>query len=161
MNKKGDFDFEWLPGFREMMACQNEEQNTQQETDWGNENLQIEALLPPEQLQQEEQRYWKDYEYFILLDQYEYKGSPIYSEYPDKVTILKIADMVYDKLKYREEQEMIQADDEEMIRNPYFVEVSLRDAITPFRTLIQVILHWNINHRRQRYYRRQKVFSTQ
>ena len=112
MNKKGDFDFEWLPGFREMMACQNEEQNTQQETDWGNENLQIEALLPPEQLQQEEQRYWKDYEYFIqmlpmvarevwivadaLLDQYEYKGSPIYSEYPDKVTILKIADMVYD-----------------------------------------------------------------
>ena len=157
MNKKGDFDFEWLPGFREMMACQNEEQNTQQETDWGNENLQIEALLPPEQLQQEEQRYWKDYEYFIqmlpmvarevwivgdaLLDQYEYKGSPIYSEYPDK--------------------EMIQADDEEMIRNPYFVEVSLRDAITPFRTLIQVILHWNINHRRQRYYRRQKVFSTQ
>ena len=149
MNKKGDFDFEWLPGFREMMACQNEEQNTQQETDWGNENLQIEALLPPEQLQQEEQRYWKDYEYFIqmlpmvarevwivadaLLDQYEYKGSPIYSEYPDKVTILKIADMVYDKLKYREEQEMIQADDEEMIRNPYFVEVSLRDAITPFR----------------------------
>ena len=134
MNKKGDFDFEWLPGFREMMACQNEEQNTQQETDLGNENLQIEALLPPEQLQQ---------------------------EYPDKVTILKIADMVYDKLKYREEQEMIQADDEEMIRNPYFVEVSLRDAITPFRTLIQVILHWNINHRRQRYYRRQKVFSTQ
>lgn len=58
------------------------------------------------------------------FDQYEYKGSPIYSEYPDKVTILKIADMVYDKLKYREEQEMIQADDEEMIRNPYFVEVS-------------------------------------
>ena len=43
MNKKGDFDFEWLPGFREMMACQNEEQNTQQETDWGNENLQIES----------------------------------------------------------------------------------------------------------------------
>ena len=24
MNKKGDFDFEWLPGFREMMACQND-----------------------------------------------------------------------------------------------------------------------------------------
>ena len=67
MNKKGDFDFEWLPGFREMMACQNEEQNTQQETDLGNENLQIEALLPPEQLQQEEQRYWKDYEYFIQM----------------------------------------------------------------------------------------------
>lgn len=36
-----------------------------------------------------------------LLDQYEYKGSPIYSEYPDKVTILKIADMVYVKLKYQ------------------------------------------------------------
>lgn len=215
MNKKEDFDFEWLPGFREMMACQNEEQSTEQETDcsnvsrntdsntnididinntadrnsnagnqirfqennWGNENLKIEAVLPPERLQQEEQQYWKDYEYLIqmlpmvarevwivadaLLDQFEYTGSPIYSEYPDKVTILKIADMVYDKLKYREEQEMMQAEDEEMIRNPYFVEVSLRDASSPFRTLIQVILHWNINHRRQRYYRRQKVFSTQ
>lgn len=215
MNKKEDFDFEWLPGFREMMACQNKEQNTEQETDWsnvsrntdsntnididinntadrnsnagnqirfqendwGNENFKIEAVLPPERLQQEEQQYWKDYEYLIqmlpmvarevwivadaLLDQFEYTGSPIYSEYPDKVTILKIADMVYDKLKYREEQEMMQAEDEEMIRNPYFVEVSLRDASSPFRTLIQVILHWNINHRRQRYYRRQKVFSTQ
>ena len=59
MNKKGDFDFEWLPGFREMMACQNEEQNTQQETDWGNENLQIEALLPPEQLQQGRSKFIK------------------------------------------------------------------------------------------------------
>lgn len=198
MNKKEGFDFEWLPGFQEMMACQNEEQSTNTDLDrsattnrnnnagnqikvqgnnWGNEDLQIEALLPPERLQQEEQQYWKDYEYLIqilpmiarevwivadaLLDQFEYTGSPLYSEYPDKVTILKIADMVYDKLKYREEQELIQADDEEMIRNPYFVEVSLRDASSPFRTLIQVILHWNINHRRQRYYRRQKVFSTQ
>ena len=94
-----------------------------------------------------------------LLDRYEYAGSSIYSEYPDKVTILKIADMVYDKLKYREEQEMIQTNDEAMIRNPYFIEVSLRDGNSPFRTLIQVVLHWNINHRRQRYYRRQKVFS--
>lgn len=198
MNKKEGFDFEWLPGFQEMMACQNEEQSTNTDLDRsattnrnnnagnqikvqgnnrGNEDLQIEALLPPERLQQEEQQYWKDYEYLIqilpmiarevwivadaLLDQFEYTGSPLYSEYPDKVTILKIADMVYDKLKYREEQELIQADDEEMIRNPYFVEVSLRDASSPFRTLIQVILHWNINHRRQRYYRRQKVFSTQ
>ena len=94
-----------------------------------------------------------------LLDRYEYAGSSIYSEYPDKVTILKIADMVYDKFKYREEQEMIQTNDEAMIRNPYFIEVSLRDGNSPFRTLIQVVLHWNINHRRQRYYRRQKVFS--
>ena len=191
MNKKEGFDFEWLPGFQEMMACQNEEQSTNTDRDRsattnrnnnagnqikvqgnnrGNEDLQIEALLPPERLQQEEQQYWKDYEYLIqilpmiarevwivadaLLDQFEYTGSPLYSEYPDKVTILKIADMVYDKLKYREEQELIQADDEEMIRNPYFVEVSLRDASSPFRTLIQVILHWNINHRRQRYYKR-------
>ena len=94
-----------------------------------------------------------------LLDRYEYAGSSIYSEYPDKVTILKIADMVYDKLKYREEQEMIQTNEESMIKNPYLIEVSLRDGYYPFRTLIQVVLHWNINHRRQRYYRRQKVFS--
>ena len=104
MSKKEDFNFEWLPGFREMMVCQNDSQT--------------QSLLPPEQLQQEEQKYWKDYEYLIqmlpmvvrevwivadaLLDRYEYAGSSIYSEYPDKVTILKIADMVYDKLKYRE-----------------------------------------------------------
>ena len=161
LSNKEDFNFEWLPGFREMMVCQNDSQ--------------AQSLLPPEQLQQEEQKYWKDYEYLIqmlpmvvrevwivvdaLLDRYEYAGSSIYSEYPDKVTILKIADMVYDKLKYREEQEMIQTNDEAMIRNPYFIEVSLRDGNSPFRTLIQVVLHWNINHRRQRYYRRQKVFS--
>lgn len=173
MNKKEDFNFEWLPGFREMMACQNEESasNDAQNKDSMNSN----SLLPPEQLQQEEQQYWKDYEYLIqllplvarevwivadaLLDQYEYAGSSIYSEYPDKVTILKIVDMVYDKLKYREQQETIQADDETVIRNPYFVETDLRDSNTPLRTLIQVILHWNINCRRQRYYRRQKVFS--
>ena len=156
MSKKEDFNFEWLPGFREMMVCQNDSQT--------------QSLLPPEQLQQEEQKYWKDYEYLIqmlpmvvrevwivadaLLDRYEYAGSSIYSEYPDKVTILKIADMVYDKLKYREEQEMIQTNDEAMIRNPYFIEVSLRDGNSPFRTLIQVVLHWNINHRRQRYYQK-------
>lgn len=204
MSQKESFNFEWLPGFREMMACQNNEQNTGQGNDsndpgTGNtvdgntesqvnfpdnyqDNMQtdqkkdtMDILLPPEQLQQEEQQYWKDYEYLIqilpfiarevwivadaLLDQYEYTGSSIYSEYPDKVTILKIVDMVYDKLKYHEEQEMMQTKDEEIIRNPYFIEASLRDANTPFRTLIQVILHWNINHRRQRYYRRQKVFS--
>lgn len=244
MDQKDNFNFEWLPGFREMMVCQNEgmaEDSNQENTmpdsiaksnnqssnsnsnfnsnssdampdnsdsgstgnnNTGNNNndnnntnttnshnnishnnIWQETLiqnngnqmLPPEQLQQEEQQYWKDYEYLIqmlpliarevwivadaLLDQYEYTGSSIYSEYPDKVTILKIVDMVYDKLKYREEQEMMQADDEEMVRNPYFVEASLRDANTPFRTLIQAIVHWNINHRRQRYYRRQKVFS--
>ena len=268
MNKKDDFNFEWLPGFREMMACQNDEMaggskqddnsnrtmldsgiqsndfnrtipdsgiqsndsnrtipdsgiqssdssgmmsgnssqsnnsnstmpdtndndsnrdsnknsnnsnnNISNNTIWQGNLIQNNAnqMLPPEQLQQEEQQYWKDYEYLIqllpmvarevwvvadaLLDQYEYPGSSIYSEYPDKVTILKIVDMVYDKLKYREEQEMIQTNDEAMIRNPYFIEVSLRDGNSPFRTLIQVVLHWNINHRRQRYYRRQKVFS--
>ena len=202
MNKKEDFNFEWLPGFREMMACQNSAENNSSGAMPGsstttnnnampgsstmpnsnpiaghnNQNISnIDKLLPPEQLQQEEQQYWKDYEYLIqllpliarevwvvtdaLLDQYEYTGSPIYSEYPDKVTILKIVDMVYDKLKYREQQETMQADDETVIRNPYFVEESLRDSNTPFRTLIHVMLHWNINYRRQRYYRRQRVFS--
>ena len=195
MNQKEEFSFEWLPGFREMMACQNAadqntaDQNTadqngtnqngtnQNDTNQNGTTDQIMSeLLPPEQLQQEEQQYWKDYEYLIqmlpmvarevwivadaLLDQYEYMGSPMYSEYPDKVTILKIADLVYDKLKYREEQETMQADDETMVKNPYFTESSLRNVNSPFRTLIQVILHWNINYRRQRYYRRQKVFLT-
>ena len=254
MNKKDDFNFEWLPGFREMMACQNDEmagdsnqdnnsnrmmpdgsnqsndsnrmmpdgsgqssnssgmmsgnsgqsnnsnstipdtsdndsnRNSNKNSNNSNNNISNNTIwqgnliqnngsqmLPPEQLQQEEQQYWKDYEYLIqmlplvarevwvvadaLLDQYEYTGSSIYSEYPDKVTILKIVDMVYDKLKYREEQEMMQADAETMVHNPYFVEAGLRDANTPFRTLIQAMIHWNINHRRQRYYRRQKVFA--
>ena len=238
MNKKDDFNFEWLPGFREMMACQINtmadgntitdnsanstmpnnsimpdnsarpgnstrpdsstnvmpgnntisgnsampdnstmpNNNTNIIAGSNNQNTSnIDKLLPPEQLQQEEQQYWKDYEYLIqllpliarevwvvtdaLLDQYEYTGSSIYSEYPDKVTILKIVDMVYDKLKYREQQETMQADDETVIRNPYFMEESMRDSNTPFRTLIQVMLHWNINYRRQRYYRRQRVFS--
>lgn len=236
MNKKDDFNFEWLPGFHEMMACQNDEiagdsnqdngsnrmmpddngqssnssgmmsgngsqsnnsngtmpdtsdndsnrnsnnsnNNISNNTIWQGNLIQNNGnqMLPPEQLQQEEQQYWKDYEYLIqllpmvarevwvvadaLLDQYEYTGSSIYSEYPDKVTILKIVDMVYDKLKYREEQEMMQADDETMVNNPYFVEADLRDTNTPFRTLIQAMIHWNINHRRQRYYRRQKVFA--
>ncbi len=243
MNKKDDFNFEWLPGFREMMACQNNTEadgnmitnnstmpgssimpgsntatndntmpgnstttnnsamlgnsattnnnatpgsnTTTNNSTMPNSNIiagsnnqntnNIDKLLPPEQLQQEEQQYWKDYEYLIqllplvarevwvvtdaLLDQYEYTGSSIYSEYPDKVTILKIVDMVYDKLKYREQQETMQADDETVIRNPYFMEESMRDSNTPFRTLIQVMLHWNINYRRQRYYRRQRVFS--
>ena len=43
MSKKEDFNFEWLPGFREMMVCQNDSQ--------------AQSLLPPEQLQQEEQKY--------------------------------------------------------------------------------------------------------
>lgn len=252
MNKKDDFNFEWLPGFREMMACQNNtmadgntitdnsanstmsdnsvmsdnntmpgnstmpnnsimpdnsampdssinampgnstmpdsstnampgnstmpNNNTNIIAGSNNQNTSnIDKLLPPEQLQQEEQQYWKDYEYLIqllpliarevwvvtdaLLDQYEYTGSSIYLEYPDKVTILKIVDMVYDKLKYHEQQETMQADDETVIRNPYFMEESMRDSNTPFRTLIQVMLHWNINYRRQRYYRRQRVFS--
>ena len=47
MSKKEDFNFEWLPGFREMMVCQNDSQ--------------AQSLLPPEQLQQEEQKYWKSY----------------------------------------------------------------------------------------------------
>ena len=94
MNKKEDFNFEWLPGFREMMACQNstitgkdEQSNTIQNDKLINSDSQ---MLPPEQLQQEEQQYWKDYEYLIqllpvvarevwlvtdaLLDQYEYTG---------------------------------------------------------------------------------------
>ena len=54
MSKKEDFNFEWLPGFREMMVCQNDSQT--------------QSLLPPEQLQQEEQKYWKDYEYSNAAD---------------------------------------------------------------------------------------------
>ena len=52
-------------------------------------------LLPPEELQREEQMYWKDYEYFLrmlpviareiwaaadaILDRYDFEGSSMYA----------------------------------------------------------------------------------
>ncbi|MDY5498358.1 MAG: hypothetical protein SPF99_10325 [Anaerobutyricum sp.] len=164
MEKQQKSQFDWLPGFQEMTACQEEKEETETMQD----------LLAPERLQKEEQEYWKDYEYFLqkmpfmareiwavadaLLDRYEYAGSSLYVPYPDEVTILKIADMVYDKLKYHETEPDMQNGDGSREANPYYVKEELRDSRTPFRNLIVVILYGTIAYRRQRYQRRQKVF---
>ena len=137
-------DFDWLPGFKEMMACQESqreeggqiepytqiEQNgfpyqgcqletdSQPDQDMPRNMPDSSELLPPEELQREEQMYWKDYEYFLrmlpviareiwaaadaILDRYEFEGSSMYAEYPDKTAIFKIVEMIYDKLKYYE-----------------------------------------------------------
>ena len=35
------------------------------------------------------------------MDRYEYEGSPMYVEYPDAVTIYRIASEIYQKLSFR------------------------------------------------------------
>lgn len=35
-------------------------------------------------------------------DKMEYEGSPMFAMYPDKMTILRLADQIYDKISYKE-----------------------------------------------------------
>lgn len=166
MNQWDDkYDFDWLPGFKEMMACQESE----------NEEIPSQQLLPPEELQQEEQSNWNDYEYMIrilpaavrevwvvsdaLLDQFEYEGSSMYAEYPDKNAIIKIVDAIYDKLKYHETEQSENKVDGTRGRNCYYVSPEQRTANTPFRHMIFIVVCWNMAYRRQRYRRRKKIFS--
>lgn len=174
------YDFNWLPGYKEMMACQNGDAGTEDdgtaapaEREAGPEPA-MENLLPPEMLQQEEKDYWEDYSYMLrmlpaaareiwvvsdaLLDQYEYEGSAIYVEYPDKETIRRIADQVYEKLSYYETEATENRVDGTEGKNVYYIAPEDRTENTPFRQLIFVILCWNMAYRRQRYYRRRKIF---
>ena len=90
MNRLDDrYDFDWLPGFKEMMACQEEKPEMEED----------QQMLPPEELQQEEQMNWNDFEYMIrmlpaaarevwavvdaLLDRFEFEGSSMDAVYPD------------------------------------------------------------------------------
>lgn len=159
--KQGDFT--WLPGYQEILACQ-EEGKMETERD----------ILPPEQLQKEEQDYWKDYEYLIrllpraareswavadaILDRYEYEGSAMYLEYPDQATMERIADMVYEGMKGMEEQPWITRVDGTQAENPYYRKEEQRGLHTPLRDMIKVMTIWNLSYRRQRYQRRKKVF---
>ena len=197
-------DFNWLPGFEEMMACQEEDvqrepnipnqqnvssyRGTQIETENQpdqsmnqnmNQNMSgnmpdSSEMLPPEELQREEQIYWNDYEYFLrmlpviareiwvaadaILDRYEFEGSSMYAEYPDKMAIFKIVDMIYDKLKYYENNPTENRMDGSEGKNYYYVSKEAQGINTPLRDMIFVIVSWNMAFRRQRYYRRKKVF---
>lgn len=131
-------------------------------------------LLPPEELQKEEQAYWNDYEYFLrmlpviareiwaavdaILDRYEFEGSSMYAEYPDKTAIYKIVEMIYDKFKYYEENPMENRMDGSEGKNHYYIAKEDRGINTPLRNLIFVMVSWNMNFRRQRYHRRRKIF---
>jgi len=78
----------------------------------------LNALFPKEMdFLEEEEICLKDYEYLKRLyprevrlmtsileeymDRYEYEGSPMYVEYPDAVTIYRIASEIYQKLSFR------------------------------------------------------------
>lgn len=195
------YEFDWLPGFREMMACQGNEfgvEENQPEMYQGKEGQTGEyqakegqpedhvarsslsesstqsQMLPPEQLQQEEQMNWDDFEYMIrmlpaaareiwavadaVLDRYEFEGSSMYAEYPDKNAVSKIVGMIYDKLKYYETEQMENKVDGTRGKNCYYLPPEERGIQTPFRHLILVIICWNMAYRRQRYRRRKKIF---
>ena len=133
-----------------------------------------EPLLPPEQLQREEQINWKDYVYLLrllpaaareiwaaadaLLDQLEYEGSAMYVEYPDKNTVLRLADQVYEQMKYYEQQQRERKVDGTEGKNCYYVPEEAQGVHTPFKHLILVMVCWNMHYRRQRYRRRKKIF---
>lgn len=86
----------------------------------------LNTLFPQEiDFSEEEELCLKDYEYLKRLypkevrlmtsileeymDRYEYEGSPMYVEYPDAVTIYRIAKEIYDKLSFKgSEKEMTQ-----------------------------------------------------
>ncbi len=82
----------------------------------------LNSLFPEEvDFEEEEEICLKDYEYLkrlypkeirlmssVLeeyLDRYEYEGSPMYAQYPDAVTIYRIANEIYNKLSLKGTQE--------------------------------------------------------
>lgn len=168
MKQEGNAYFEWLPGYQEILACQEEAGKS--------ESMEDRSLLPPEQLQQEEQAYWNDHEYLIrllpraareswaaadaILDRYEYEGSAMYVEYPDKITVQRIADMVYEVMRGMEEQPWNIRTDGTQEENPYYRKEEQRGLHTPLRDMIMVMTMWNLAYRRQRYHRRKKVFPS-
>lgn len=185
------YDFDWLPGFREMMACQERESEMTERNRMEDDIVDGAAaaqpgagapgggmaqpqMLPPEELQQEEQINWNDFEYMIrmlpaaarevwavadaILDRFEFEGSSMYAEYPDKNAVLKIVDAIYEKLKYYESEQMENKVDGTRGKNCYYLPPEERGVQTPFRHLILIIICWNMAYRRQRYRRRKKIF---
>lgn len=113
-------------------------------------------MLPPEKMQMEEQLYWSDIEYMLsilpsmireiwlvceaILDQYEYEGSVMYVQYPDQVTVDRIADQIYERVRYLQTQENRDNGEKGHLYN-----------------LVLGTLLSNMTHRRQRYWRRKRV----
>ena len=173
------YGFDWLPGFKEMMACQEAGEEKAVGPDTEPEQVPDQQkpeknMLPPEKLQQEEQSYWQDYEYMVrmlpavareiwavvdaILDQYEFEGSSMYAEYPDRNALLKIMKAVYEKLRYYECNPTENKIDGSQGKNCYYQEPEERGENTPLKHLILTMICWNMDYRRQRFFRRKKIF---
>lgn len=121
------------------------------------QNVDFEKMFPdiPDCIK-DEQRCMDDFEYFKrmypaklrlaasiiedYLDQFEYEGSPIYVEYPDKITIYRMVNRIYDSYWKR-----IKETDEE------------DDAINRFKDMLYIMVCQEIyirRRRKERYVRR-------
>ncbi|MBR0409641.1 MAG: hypothetical protein IJI25_01380 [Eubacterium sp.] len=164
VNNHHTSEFDWLPGYRTIVACQQ-----------ASEDESPGEMLPPDILAKDEKNYWKDYEYITgllplaarecwaaadaVLDRYEYEDSAIYVEYPDKSSLQKITDIIYETMRFYEERPSLRKNDGNEADNPYFCDSDKAGGSSALRDLVFVITSWNISYRRQRYYRRKKVFA--
>lgn len=67
-------------------------------------------------------------------DRMEYAGSMMFDQYPDKLSVMRIVDKIYDKVKYHDEE------------SPYL------------KCIVQVMLCDEMHHRRSRYHRKRRYF---
>lgn len=56
-----------------------------------------------------------------ICDRLEYEGSPMFMEYPDKDTVRGMADKIYDKLKYKDDDDCLRHLIEVMLCNEFYV----------------------------------------
>ena len=67
-------------------------------------------------------------------DKMEYAGSMMFDQYPDKLSVMKLVDRIYEKVKYHDEE------------SPYL------------KCMVQIILCDEMHHRRSRYHRKRRYF---
>ncbi len=67
-------------------------------------------------------------------DKMEYEGSLMFDEYPDRLSIMKLVNDIYDKVKYHDE------------KSPYL------------KCMVQILLCDEMHHRRSRYHRKCRYF---
>lgn len=61
-----------------------------------------------------------------MLDKMDYEGSLIYDEYPDKLQLLRLADMILETMKKDEDEDAMQDSDKELIQLILFYEIYRR-----------------------------------
>jgi len=82
-------------------------------------------------------------------DKLEYDGSVMFDEYPDRVTLDRIVDRIYERVKDMEEASMAEA------KNVYYTQ---RRRQSLLRDLVSIILLNEFINRRRRYRRRRRWF---